>query len=520
MSEVRKPGRRTSRARIHGIRRRDRRRRPGRPFGGHPSQAAARRSNFGRRAGKRLRGWRTHPLRRGCRPDRRSTSCCPTGETMPTPVQDAGHRRPLSLPDRPAAPSACRISLHAAADEQSRRLCRLAGQCLPLAGAAKPKRSASKSTPALPPPRCSMTRTARSSASPPATWGSARTARPGPNFQRGMALARQIHPVRRGRARFAGQAADRQLRPREGREPQKFGIGIKELWEVAPAKHQPGLVLHSFGWPLADDTGGGSFLYHLERQPRRRRLCRPPQLQEPLAVAVRGIPALQDASAIRDTSRAASVRLWRARHHRRRLAVRAEARFPRRRADRLLGRFPQRAAHQGQPQRHAVRHARRRAVAAGCAAGRQRRTGGLRRRLARRPTSARTCRGCATSSRCGRVSARSLGIGLGGLDMWLQHAVRLVAVRHAETRQARYAASSRPRTSSRSTIPSRTASSPSTGCPRFSSRTPTTRRTSRRTCMSPTWTSSTLPNLASMAGRRRGSVRRVSTSGSTRMETP
>ncbi|MEL6297956.1 MAG: electron transfer flavoprotein-ubiquinone oxidoreductase [Pseudomonadota bacterium] len=45
-------------------------------------------------------------------------------------------------------------------------------------------------------------------------------------------------------------------------EPQKYGIGLKELWEVAPEKHQKGLVQHSFGWPLSNSTGGGSFLYH------------------------------------------------------------------------------------------------------------------------------------------------------------------------------------------------------------------------------------------------------------------
>ena len=50
----------------------------------------------------------------------------------------------------------------------------------------------------------------------------------------------------------------------EGREPQKFGIGLKELWEVDPAKHRPGLVQHSFGWPLDMRTGGGSFLYHFD----------------------------------------------------------------------------------------------------------------------------------------------------------------------------------------------------------------------------------------------------------------
>lgn len=45
---------------------------------------------------------------------------------------------------------------------------------------------------------------------------------------------------------------------------QKFGIGIKEIWDIDPAKHKAGLVMHSFGWPLGISTGGGSFLYHME----------------------------------------------------------------------------------------------------------------------------------------------------------------------------------------------------------------------------------------------------------------
>src|SRR5689334_20815914 len=49
-------------------------------------------------------------------------------------------------------------------------------------------------------------------------------------------------------------------------QPQKFGIGLKELWKVAPEKHQLGLVQHSFGWPLDNSTGGGSFIYHLQDQ--------------------------------------------------------------------------------------------------------------------------------------------------------------------------------------------------------------------------------------------------------------
>ncbi|MCC7410857.1 MAG: electron transfer flavoprotein-ubiquinone oxidoreductase [Gammaproteobacteria bacterium] len=51
-----------------------------------------------------------------------------------------------------------------------------------------------------------------------------------------------------------------------GRDPQHYGLGVKELWEVTPQQHRPGLVLHGFGWPLAAGTGGGFFLYHLEER--------------------------------------------------------------------------------------------------------------------------------------------------------------------------------------------------------------------------------------------------------------
>jgi electron-transferring-flavoprotein dehydrogenase len=53
---------------------------------------------------------------------------------------------------------------------------------------------------------------------------------------------------------------------RDGVDPQTFGLGIKELWEVDAARHQPGLVVHTVGWPLDTATYGGSFLYHLENR--------------------------------------------------------------------------------------------------------------------------------------------------------------------------------------------------------------------------------------------------------------
>ncbi len=54
------------------------------------------------------------------------------------------------------------------------------------------------------------------------------------------------------------------FRLRAGKEPQTYGIGIKELWEIAPEKHHLGRVIHTIGWPMERDTYGGSFLYHLE----------------------------------------------------------------------------------------------------------------------------------------------------------------------------------------------------------------------------------------------------------------
>ena len=50
----------------------------------------------------------------------------------------------------------------------------------------------------------------------------------------------------------------------KGHEPQKYGIGMKEIWEIDPAKHREGTVTHTMGWPLGSNAGGGSFIYHLE----------------------------------------------------------------------------------------------------------------------------------------------------------------------------------------------------------------------------------------------------------------
>ncbi|WP_244497347.1 NAD(P)/FAD-dependent oxidoreductase, partial [Ensifer sp. Root954] len=87
---------------------------------------------------------------------------------------------------------------------------------------------------------------------------------PGPNFARGMALLGKYTLIGEGvRGSLAKQLIAKFDLSRDS-DVQKFGIGLKELWQVKPENHRPGLVQHSFGWPLGMKTGGGSFLYHLE----------------------------------------------------------------------------------------------------------------------------------------------------------------------------------------------------------------------------------------------------------------
>ncbi|MBU4531098.1 MAG: electron transfer flavoprotein-ubiquinone oxidoreductase [Hoeflea sp.] len=94
--------------------------------------------------------------------------------------------------------------------------------------------------------------------------GIERNGEPGPGYARGMALLGKYVLIGEGvRGSLAKQLISR-FKLDADSEPQKYGIGLKELWEVKPEHHRPGLVQHSFGWPLDLKTGGGSFLYHLE----------------------------------------------------------------------------------------------------------------------------------------------------------------------------------------------------------------------------------------------------------------
>lgn len=83
-------------------------------------------------------------------------------------------------------------------------------------------------------------------------------------FTRGMELRGRYTLLAEGVRGSLSKIAIKRFGLDEGREPQKYGIGLKEIWQVKPEKFKKGLVQHSFGWPLDMSTGGGSFLYHFD----------------------------------------------------------------------------------------------------------------------------------------------------------------------------------------------------------------------------------------------------------------
>ena len=297
----------------------------------------------------------------------------------------------------------------------------------------------------------------------------------------------QVHAVRRGRARHPHQAADRALRPRRGPR-------------AAEIRHRPeGAVAGRAG--EAPARPGAAHLRLAARQPHRRRLVplpfrrqpglgrlrRAPQLREPVSLArSRSSSASRPIPLVATCSRAASASPTARAPSPRAAGSRCRSSsFPGGALIGCCGRLRERAAHQGQPQRDAVGHAggrarRRAARRPGAPTTSSRRLRGSVARLADRPDLKKVRNVKPLVSRFGTL----LGIALGGFDMWT-NTLRLLAVRHAGARQARRRRCSRRRSSSRSPIPSRTASSPSTGSPRCSCPTPITRRTSRSTSRSP-----------------------------------
>jgi len=94
--------------------------------------------------------------------------------------------------------------------------------------------------------------------------GIAKDGQPGANFQLGMELHAKYTLLAEGARGHLGKQVIGKFALDAGRDPQTWGIGIKEVWELDPARHVAGLVLHSAGWPLDNSTYGGGFMYHFE----------------------------------------------------------------------------------------------------------------------------------------------------------------------------------------------------------------------------------------------------------------
>ena len=92
--------------------------------------------------------------------------------------------------------------------------------------------------------------------------GVGRDGKPKDSFTRGMELLGKYTLFAEGARGSLTKQLIAKFELDKGREPSKFGIGLKEVWQIDPAKHKKGLIQHSFGWPLNMSTGGGSFLYH------------------------------------------------------------------------------------------------------------------------------------------------------------------------------------------------------------------------------------------------------------------
>ena len=87
---------------------------------------------------------------------------------------------------------------------------------------------------------------------------------PGDSFQLGMELVGKYTIFAEGARGHLGKQLIAKFKLDEGKDPQTYGIGIKEVWEIDPSRHSPGFVMHTAGWPMESDTYGGGFLYHMD----------------------------------------------------------------------------------------------------------------------------------------------------------------------------------------------------------------------------------------------------------------
>ena len=270
-------------------------------------------------------------------------------------------------------------------------------------------------------------------------------------------------------------------------EPPKFGIGLKEVWQIDPAKHQKGLIQHSFGWPLNNSTGGGSFLYHYDDNLVAVGFVVHLNYDDPYLSPFDEFQRFKTHPAIRTLFEGGKRLAYGARA----ITEGGYQSVPRLSfaGGALIGCA---AGFVNVPRIKGVHNAMGSGmlaaehVAAALGAGRANdELVEYENALARIRRSARTCTGSATSSRCGRSSAPS--------SAWRSAASTCGATRSASRCSERSRMPSptarrsiRRKRMRRSRRRSRTASSPSTSCRRCSCPTPIMKRTSRFISRSPT----------------------------------
>ena len=173
-------------------------------------------------------------------------------------------------------------------------------------------------------------RPAGCAASRPATWASARDGEPTDRYTPGVELIARETLFAEGCRGSLTKTLIERFQLRDGSDPQTYAIGIKELWEVAPDRHQPGLVVHTVGWPLDGDDLWRVVPLSPRKPPGRGRVRHRARLPQPASEPVRGVPALQDAPGDPAVFRGrAAHRLWRAGAQRGRVPVDPAARFSR-----------------------------------------------------------------------------------------------------------------------------------------------------------------------------------------------
>jgi electron-transferring-flavoprotein dehydrogenase len=94
--------------------------------------------------------------------------------------------------------------------------------------------------------------------------GISKEGEPTADFQLGMELHGKYTIFAEGSRGHLGKQLIAKYKLDAGKDPQSYGLGVKEVWEIDPARHEPGFVMHTAGWPMQNDTYGGAFLYHME----------------------------------------------------------------------------------------------------------------------------------------------------------------------------------------------------------------------------------------------------------------